>query len=39
MRFPNRGRWLLWLILLFALGPFLVILPATLWLGWTMNPV
>jgi len=39
MRFPSRGRWLLWLILLFALGPFLVILPATLWLGWTMNPV
>ena len=39
MRFPSRSRWLLWLILLFVLGPFLVILPATLWLGWTMNPV
>jgi hypothetical protein len=39
MRFPSRSRWLLWLILLFALGPFLVILPASLWLGWTMNPV
>jgi hypothetical protein len=39
MRFPSRGRWLLWLILLFVLGPFLVILPASLWLGWTMNPV
>ena len=39
MRFPSRGRWLLWLILLFALVPFLVILPASLWLGWTMNPV
>lgn len=39
MRFPSRGRWLLWLILLFVLGPFLVIVPATLWLGWTMNPV
>jgi Type IV secretion-system coupling protein DNA-binding domain len=39
MRFPSRGRWLLWLILLFALGPFLLILPASLWLGWTMNPV
>jgi hypothetical protein len=39
MRFPNRGLWLLWLILLFAVGPFLVILPVTLWLGWTMNPV
>ena len=39
MRFPKRGRWLLGLILLFVLGPFVVILPATLWLGWTMNPV
>jgi type IV secretory pathway TraG/TraD family ATPase VirD4 len=39
MRFPSRGRWLLWLILLFLLGPFLVVLPASLWLGWTMNPV
>ena len=39
MRFPSRGRWLLWLILLFFLGPFLVILPASLWLGWTMNSV
>ena len=39
MRFPSRGRWLLWLILLFVLGPFVVIVPATLWLGWTMNPV
>jgi type IV secretory pathway TraG/TraD family ATPase VirD4 len=39
MRFPDRGRWLLWLILLFVLAPFLLILPASLWLGWTMNPV
>jgi hypothetical protein len=39
MRFPSRGRWLLWLILLFVLGPFVVVLPASLWLGWTMNPV
>ena len=39
MRFPKRDRWLLWLILLFVLGPFLVIGPGTLWLGWTMNPV
>jgi len=39
MRFPSRGLWLLWLILLFLLGPFLVVLPASLWLGWTMNPV
>ena len=39
MRFPSRSRWVLWLILLFALGPFLLILPASLWLGWTMNPV
>ncbi len=39
MKFPSRGRWLLWLILLFVLGPFLVIFPAALWLGWTMNPV
>ena len=39
MRFPNRSGRLLWLILLFILGPFLVIVPATLWLGWTMNPV
>jgi len=39
MRFPSGGRWVLWLILLFALGPFLLILPASLWLGWTMNPV
>jgi type IV secretory pathway TraG/TraD family ATPase VirD4 len=27
------------LILLFVLGPFAVVLPASLWLGWTMNPV
>lgn len=27
--FPSRGRWLVWL------GPFLVIFPAALWLGWT----
>lgn len=39
MRFPSRGRWLLWLVLLFVLGPFLVIVPGALWLGWTMNPV
>lgn len=39
MRFPGRGRWLLWLVLLFVLGPFLVIVPGTLWLGWKMNPV
>ena len=39
LHFPSRGRWLLWLILLLVLGPFLVIVPATLWLGWTMNPV
>jgi len=39
MRFPSRGRWLLWLIVLLVLGPFLVIFPAALWLGWTMNPV
>lgn len=39
MRFPSRGRWLLGLILLFVLGPFVVVLPASLWLGWTMNPV
>jgi hypothetical protein len=39
MRFPSGGRWLLWLVLLFVLGPFLVIFPGTLWLGWTMNPV
>ena len=39
MRFPSRGRWLLGLVLLFVLGPFLVIFPAVLWLGWTMNPV
>lgn len=39
MRFPSQGRWLLWLVLLFVLGPFLVIVPSALWLGWTMNPV
>lgn len=39
LHFPSRGRWLLWLILLFVLGPFVVIVPAMLWLGWTMNPV
>ncbi|WP_158789381.1 type IV secretion system DNA-binding domain-containing protein [Granulicella sp. L46] len=39
IRFPSRGWRLLWLILLFALGPLLLILPASLWLSWTMNPV
>jgi hypothetical protein len=39
MRFPSRGRSLLWLIVLLVLGPFLVIFPTALWLGWTMNPV
>lgn len=39
MRFPNQGRRVLWLILLFVFGPFLLTLSAGLWLGWTMNPV
>ncbi|QHS52364.1 type IV secretion system DNA-binding domain-containing protein [Edaphobacter sp. 12200R-103] len=39
MRFPSRGRWLLWLVLLLVLGPFLLIVPGTLWLGCTINPV
>lgn len=39
IRFPSRGWWLLWLVLFFLLGPFLLIFPAALWLGWTMNPV
>ena len=39
MRFPSRGRWLLWLVLLFAVGPILVVLFASLWLSRTMNPV
>lgn len=39
MRFPSRGRWVLLLILVFVLGPFLLGIPAALWLGWTMSPV
>ena len=39
MRFPSRGQRVLGLSLLVALAPFLLILGASLWLGWTMNPV
>ncbi|WP_263418397.1 type IV secretion system DNA-binding domain-containing protein [Terriglobus albidus] len=39
MSFPSRRRWFLWLILLLAVGPFLLILPGMFWLNWTMNPV
>ncbi len=36
--FSQARAVVLWLIFS-LLGPFLVIVPATLWLGWTMNPV
>jgi len=39
MRFPSRGRRVLLLLFGIALGPFLLALPATGWLVWTLSPL
>jgi hypothetical protein len=39
MQFPRRGGRLFLLLFGVTLGPFLLAVPAALWLGWTMNPV
>ena len=39
MRFPSRGGRVLLLLLGITLGPFLLVLPATVWLLWTLTPL
>jgi hypothetical protein len=39
MRFPSRGGRLLLLLFGISLGPFLLALPATGWLVWTLTPL
>jgi hypothetical protein len=39
MEFPNRSRWLLWLLFWVTLGPFLLGLPVAAWLAWTLPPL
>ncbi len=39
MRFPNRGGRVLLLLFGITLGPFLLVLPASAWLLWTLTPL
>jgi len=39
MRFPSRGGRVLLLLLGITLGPFLLVLPASVWLYWTLTPL
>jgi len=39
MRFPSRGGRVLLLLLGITLGPFLLVLPASAWLYWTLTPL
>ncbi len=39
MRFPSRGGRVLLLLFGITLGPFLLILPASVWLAWTLTPL
>jgi len=39
MRFPSRGGRVLLLLLGITLGPFLLVLPASAWLAWTLTPL
>jgi len=39
MRFPSRGGRVLLLLFGITLGPFLLVLPASVWLLWTLTPL
>jgi len=39
MRFPSRGGRVLLLLFGITLGPFLLVLPASVWLAWTLTPL
>jgi len=39
MRFPSRGGRVLLLLAGITLGPFLLVLPASAWLCWTLTPL
>ena len=39
MRFPSRTRRLFWLLFWLAVGPLILIFPASAWLAWTLQPL
>ena len=39
MRFPSRGGRVLLLLVGITLGPFLLVVPASVWLYWTLTPL
>jgi hypothetical protein len=39
MRFPNRSGRLFWLLFWLAVGPLVLIFPASAWLAWTLAPL
>ncbi|HTV08394.1 MAG TPA: type IV secretion system DNA-binding domain-containing protein [Candidatus Aquilonibacter sp.] len=39
MRFPNRSGRLFWFLFWLAVGPLLLIFPASAWLYWTLEPL
>jgi hypothetical protein len=39
MRFPNRSGRLFWFLFWLAVGPLMLIFPASAWLAWTLQPL
>src|ERR1700722_15965496 len=39
MRFPNRTGRLFWFLFWLAVGPLVLIFPASAWLAWTLQPL
>ena len=39
MRFPNRSGRLFWFLFWLAVGPLVLIFPASAWLAWTLQPL
>ena len=39
MRFPNRSGRLFWFLFWLAVGPLVLIFPASAWLYWTLTPL
>ena len=39
MRFPSRTGRLFWLLFWLAVGPLVLIFPASAWLYWTLEPL
>ena len=39
MRFPSRTGRLFWLLFWLAVGPLVLIFPASAWLAWTLQPL